>query len=150
MRRRLLLVPATAAALLAAAPGSEAARTRTRAPLKPPVITEPFTPLPCSGRPGSRTTLEQEGCAEQYVLHTDGRIDGLVRTVFSLLPDAAARKRFVTAERAWLAYRRADCASVSDVFEGGTQAPVLFAQCEGSRNDQRIRDLRTLRGELSA
>jgi uncharacterized protein YecT (DUF1311 family) len=138
----LLAVVALAATVAGAQAGSAAK-------LSPPVIREPFTPLPCSGQPNARNTLQQEGCAEQQILRTDGQIDALVNSVFSLLPDSAARRRFDKASSAWLAYRRADCLSVSDVFEGGTQAPVLYAQCEAARNAQRIKDLRTFKSDLA-
>ena len=53
-----LALPATAAAALAVPP-----------------IHEPFTPLPCTGKPAQRTTTQQEGCAEQQILKSDKRID---------------------------------------------------------------------------
>jgi uncharacterized protein YecT (DUF1311 family) len=104
---------------------------------------------PCSGQPNARNTLQQAGCAEQQILRTDGQINALAKSVFSLLPDNAARRRFDKASSAWLAYRRADCLSVSDVFEGGTQAPVLYAQCEAARNAHRLKDLRTFKRDLT-
>ena len=44
--------------------------------------------------------------------------------------------------RAWLGYRGADCFSMSDMFEGGTEAGAVDAQCVAGRNTQRLRDLR--------
>lgn len=35
------------------------------------MIHEPFTPLPCVGAPGHRTTLQLEGCAEKQILRSD-------------------------------------------------------------------------------
>ena len=110
--------------------------------LSPPLIHERFTPLPCTGKPSDRDTLQQEGCAEHSVLTTDAQINALARSIFSALRDNPARKRFVAAQDAWIAYRRADCLSASDVFEGGTEAPVLNAQCSAGHNRQRIKDLR--------
>ena len=69
-------------------------------------------------------------------------------SVFGRLPDRAAKIRFIAAQRAWLDYRRADCLSLSDVFEGGSEAPVLDAQCTADRNEQRIKDLRTFLTDL--
>ena len=37
---------------------------------------------------------------------------------------------------------------MSDVFEGGTLAPVVDAQCQAARNDQRVKDLRTFAANL--
>jgi uncharacterized protein YecT (DUF1311 family) len=143
MRPRIVLLIIVAAGVMVTVAYAVGAAT-----LSPPVIHEPFTQLPCSGQPGSRNTLQQEGCAEQQILKTNAQIDALSKSVFSVLADNAAKRRFVKGAGAWLLYRRADCLSVSDVFEGGTQSPVLYAQCEAARNAQRIRDLRTFRNEL--
>jgi uncharacterized protein YecT (DUF1311 family) len=145
-RFRLLALTAVAAATLIA--GSASGLVSHPAKLSPPVIRESFTPLPCGGKPGSRTTVQQEGCAERQILTTDARINALERSIFTRLRDDAARRRLVAAARAWLAYRRADCLSVSDVFEGGSQAPVTFARCAATRNVQRIKDLRTFLTDL--
>jgi uncharacterized protein YecT (DUF1311 family) len=150
-------LPSLIAAALIAVAGVAIVTTqaggKTAAPaaatLSPVVIHETFTPLPCSGKPGRRTTLQQEGCAEQQILRTDSQLNGLAKTIFPLLGDNAARRRFNAAQRAWLGYRRADCASVSDEFEGGSEAPVLAAQCDAARNSQRIRDLKAFDSALS-
>jgi uncharacterized protein YecT (DUF1311 family) len=146
MVRTVMLVGV--ATLSAGAAVSSALDAHAAKPSPPPAIREMFTPLPCSGKPNSRTTLQQEGCAEHDVLRTDKQIDALAKSVFALLRDNAAKRRFLAAEKAWLAYRRADCSSMSDVFEGGTQAPVVDAQCSAARNRVRIKDLRTFASDL--
>jgi uncharacterized protein YecT (DUF1311 family) len=141
-----LVLIAVAAAMFVA--GSASGVVGRAAKLSPPVIRESFTPLPCNGKPGSRTTLQQEGCAERQIRTTDGRINELERSIFNHLRDDSARRRLISAARAWLAYRRADCLSISDVFEGGSQAPASFAECAADRNRQRINDLRTFLTDL--
>ncbi len=140
IRPFLLLGLAAAVALVAWAPAS-AAPAHT-AKLSPPVIHESFTPLPCSGTPGHRSTLQMEGCAEQQILASDKRIDALNQEIFGKLFDAAARRRFVAGHNAWFAYRRAYCLSASDVFEGGTEAAVVDADCTASVNSQHATDLK--------
>ena len=125
-------------------PGASAAK------LEPVVIHETFTPLPCSGSPSHRTTLEQEGCAEKQILRTDGQINTLAAQIFPILFDTRARRDFNAAQRAWLSYRKTDCLSMSDVFEGGTEAAVVDAQCVAARNNQRIKDLRGFHGSLAS
>jgi uncharacterized protein YecT (DUF1311 family) len=119
---------------------------RPRVP--PPVVREHFTVLACAGQPRQRTTVLEEGCVEQQILATDGQINAVARSIFSLL-GSAARLRFIAAQKAWLNYRRADCNSVSDVFEGGTLAPLLYARCSVDRNAQRVKDLRTFHKQLA-
>jgi uncharacterized protein YecT (DUF1311 family) len=105
------------------------------------VIHESFTPLPCPAHPQS--TLDLEGCAEQRILRTDRLIDAVARTIFTRLYDDAARARFVAAQSAWLEYRRADCTSESDRYEGGTLAGLVAASCTADRSAQRLKDLRS-------
>jgi uncharacterized protein YecT (DUF1311 family) len=136
----LLLGLAAAVALVAWAPAS-AAPAHT-AKLSPPVIHESFTPLPCSGTPGHRSTLQMEGCAEHQILASDKKIDALNQEIFGKLFDAAARRRFIAGHNAWFAYRQAYCASASDVFEGGTEAAVVDADCTASVNSQHVTDLK--------
>ena len=154
MSSKLLSLTAAAATTIAAAGfaatqaggASPAARA---AKLAPVVIHEKFTPLPCSGAPGQRTTLQMEGCAEKQILKSDNQINLLAAQIFPILPSDRARRDFNAAQRAWLSYRKADCFSMSDVFEGGTEAGVVDAQCVASRNSQRLKDLRTFHRNLT-
>jgi uncharacterized protein YecT (DUF1311 family) len=136
--KRSLLV---AALLLLVVPTAASAAT-----MPPPPISESFTLLPCPAKP--QTTLDLEGCAEHKIVKLDKQIDALVKTIFKALPDDPARQRFVLAQRSWLAYRQADCASRSDVNEGGSLAGVAFAVCAVARNTQRLKDLRTFANAL--
>ena len=78
--------------------------------------------MPCSGSPGKRSTLQEEGCAEQQILHSDKQIDALNQKIFNALHTNSARRDLIAGHRAWLAYRKSYCLSVSDVFQGGTLA----------------------------
>lgn len=134
-----VLVAASAVLLAGWAPAI-AAPAHT-AKLSAPVVHESFTPLPCAGAPGHRSTVEIEGCVERQILASDQKIDSLNQAIFGKLFDAAARRRFIAGHNAWFAYRRAYCLSASDVFEGGTEAPVLATQCVASVNNQHVKDL---------
>ena len=153
MSPKLLTLTVAAVGMIAAA-GFAAAQAGGAGPaahtvkLVPVVIHETFTPLPCTGSPSHRTTLEQEGCAEKQILRTDGQVNVLGAEIFQLLGDDRARRDLNAAQRAWLNYRKADCFSMSDLFEGGTEAGVVDAQCVGSRNGQRIKDLRRFHRSL--
>jgi uncharacterized protein YecT (DUF1311 family) len=141
IRLSALLALAAATALLVSSAPAAAAPARA-AKLSPPVIRESFTPLPCSGAPARRTTLQMEGCAEQQILASDTQIDSLNQSIFGKLFDAAARRRFIAGHNAWLAYRHAYCLSESDVFEGGTEAGVVFADCVAGVNSRHVTDLK--------
>ncbi|MEO9117841.1 MAG: lysozyme inhibitor LprI family protein [Solirubrobacteraceae bacterium] len=123
----VLAVLAGAAALVTA-PGAAAARTQG-VTLSAPAVHESFSPLPCTGTPASRTTQEQEGCAEQLVSRSDRQINALNVKIFGRLPKATAKRRFIAGHNAWVEYRKNYRTSFSDVFQGGSQAAVLFAEC---------------------
>jgi uncharacterized protein YecT (DUF1311 family) len=108
---------------------------------KPPVIREPFTPLPCPAHP--KTTLALEGCFEKSILETDRAIDAQAKAIFGLLRPAA-RSQFVQSEGLWLRYRRSSCATAASPYEGGSFQPVAFASCEVSRNQSHLKDLAEL------
>lgn len=107
------------------------------AALTPPVISEPFTPLPCQ----RSTTLGLEGCAEGQLLSADRRINEQVKLLFRLIPTSSQKASFVAVEGQWLAYRKADCSTVSAIFQGGTIAPVEYALCEVRDDEARSTDL---------
>jgi len=109
--------------------------------LKPPVIHEPFTLLPCPKNPG--TTLEIEGCYEHQILATDHKINVNARAIFFKL---APRERagFVRGEREWLSYRRDTCAAEASKYAGGTLAAVVDATCQATRNKTHLADLSEL------
>jgi uncharacterized protein YecT (DUF1311 family) len=135
---------ALAAAASAGASGAHATR------LAPPVIRESFTPLPCGGSPGHRSTLQMEGCAEQEILRSDTQIDALNKKIFGALPTGSARRDLIAGHRAWLAYRRAYCLSVSDVFQGGTAAGAVAADCTASVNAQHVSNLKAFLKDLAS
>ncbi len=147
-RPGLLWVAVVAAGVVLAGRTAQAGPTAVVhvAKLSPPVIAEPFTVLPCPKHP--QATLELEGCAEQQIVRTDKKIDDIARAVFSLFHDDRARADLIAAQRAWLAYRLADCVSVSDKYENGTFAGVVAAYCTADRSNQRLQDLHALATQL--
>jgi uncharacterized protein YecT (DUF1311 family) len=116
--------------------------------LTPPVIHETFTTLPCPD--DAMTTLALEGCAEQTIVTTDHRIDGLVRSIFGVLRTGDGRKMLVRSEASWLAYRHQSCAAEASKYAGGTLVGVLDAQCQARRNQSHVADLRELLKTLKA
>jgi uncharacterized protein YecT (DUF1311 family) len=110
--------------------------------LAPPVIGEQFTPLPCPrSRAARQTTIGLLGCTEKVILRTDALINARARRIFRLLRDAAGRRLFLAAERAWLFYRRRSCLSVSDIYRGGSASPVVYATCVVDRNRVHLTEL---------
>jgi uncharacterized protein YecT (DUF1311 family) len=142
---------ATASAAIALATAASAGAAGAHAAkLAPPIVKESFTPLPCTGSPGHRSTLQLEGCAEQQILRSDKQINALNKEIFGRLPSNSARRDLIAGHRAWLGYRKAYCLSVSDVFQGGTAAGVVAADCTASVNAQHVSNLKTFLEDLTS
>lgn len=124
-RRLLLLGVLAAAGLVLASCGSGSPKSSTTTTVTTPVITEHFTKLPCN----HKNTLGLEGCAEGQLTSADRRIDNEVKLLFSLVPKAQ-QKTLRSAQKVFLTYRKSTCTAYSDVYRGGTFAPVEYALCE--------------------
>jgi uncharacterized protein YecT (DUF1311 family) len=91
-----------------------------------------------------------EGCLEHAIVRGDRRIDATVRGLFAALPARTARVRIVAAERAWARYRQASCRSAAELYDdGGSGAPVAFADCVRRRNAVHLADDRAFLRELT-
>jgi uncharacterized protein YecT (DUF1311 family) len=131
-RNRIVAVIGAVGVVLAMTAASTSAAT-----LRPPVIKEVFTPLKCTH---DKTTLGIEGCAEHQILRSDKSIDSLNAKIFTKL-STSGKKDFVNGHNAWLKYRTAYCLSESDVYQGGTQAGVVDAQCVTNVNAAHVKEL---------
>jgi uncharacterized protein YecT (DUF1311 family) len=142
---------ATVCAVVAATAATPAgASTARAAKLAPPVIRESFTPMPCTGKPAHRTTLQDEACSEQQIVRSDKQINALNQKIFEALDTNSARRDLIAGHRAWLAYRKSYCLSVSDVFQGGTLAGVVDADCVATVSAQHVSNLKTFLKDLSS
>jgi uncharacterized protein YecT (DUF1311 family) len=144
------VLAATAAMIVLATAASAGASSGHAAKLAPPVIHESFTPLPCTGAPGKRTTLQEEGCAEQQILRSDKQINTLNGKIFTALPTTSARRDLLAGHKAWLSYRKSYCLSQSDVFQGGTLAGVVDAECTAQLNGQHVSNLKEFLKNLTS
>jgi len=112
------------------------------AALSPPIIREPWTPLPCPAHAVS--TVDLEGCLEKGIRRTDRQIDARVAKIFYRLRSSSDRRAFVRGERSWLQYRRSSCSAEASVYHGGSAEPVAFLTCEKRRNARHIADLQDM------
>jgi len=133
--------------LLAALIGSAVVTSVAVAALRPPVIREPWTPMPCPAHP--RSTVDTEACLERAVTRTDRQVNATAAKIFRQLHRSADRSAFVQGEQAWIRYRRRSCSAEASVYHGGSAEPVAFLACEKRRNARHVADLndmeRTLR-----
>jgi uncharacterized protein YecT (DUF1311 family) len=82
-----------------------------------------------------------ETCFERRTQAVDRDIAAAVRRIGSARSAAAAR-RLRASQRAWLAYRRSECRSRADRYEGGSLAAVEAAACRLDLGRARLAALR--------
>ena len=134
---KILAAALAAAALLAAAAG---AATPALPQIKVPVAPK------CAKKP--TTTLQLTACARQRVSRSTEEINKHARAIWGLLKTAAPRTRFATAERAWLAYRGANCKSRSDAVTAGSRRTLESVTCAADMNRQHSRELKRFEADL--
>jgi uncharacterized protein YecT (DUF1311 family) len=135
-RSGALAVALVAGLSLASCGSSSPTSTTTTTSVSSPVIKEHFTFLPCN----HNNTVGLEGCAEGQLLSADRRINEEVKLLFSLVPQVQ-REDLTAAEKVFLTYRKSTCTAFSDVYKGGTFAPVEFTACEVQVDESRSNTL---------
>lgn len=92
----------------------------------------------CYNNPDS-TTLGLRECIGEEFKRQDARLNGAYAQAMRSL-DTAAQARLRIAQRAWIAFRDADCQAVL-AANGGTMAPMLADLCYLDRTTQRADEL---------
>jgi uncharacterized protein YecT (DUF1311 family) len=103
---------------------------------------------PCLKLPGGETTVGMVQCADRETKIWDGLLNAAYRDLLHVLGDKAAAS-VRTAQRAWISARDADCRVPYDIFEGGTMAQPISANCVLEHTAQRTLQLRNWR-EMAA
>jgi len=93
-------------------------------------------------------------CAGDAYKKADAALNATYKQVMARLKDSeAAAKSLIAAQRAWIAYRDAECDFMSSGVEGGSARPMVVAQCLEQLTTQRADDLKALlnceEGDLS-
>ena len=83
--------------------------------------------------PGN-TQMEMNQCAANEYRSADKELNSF----YSKLEKS---KELVSAERAWIAYRDAECAYQVKAVEGGSMAPLVQASCLADLTKQRLKQL---------
>ncbi|HLJ71544.1 MAG TPA: lysozyme inhibitor LprI family protein [Roseiarcus sp.] len=69
-------------------------------------------------------------CANAAYKKADDALNGVYReTMRRLKDDAAAAKLLVAAQKAWIAFRDAECAFAASENAGGSIYPMVYAEC---------------------
>ena len=95
---------------------------------------------PCMEEPGGDTTIGMIACTSRELRLWDDKLNlhyGDLRAVLRLKDATNRREALLTAQRAWIAYRDAECAQSSLLFEGGTLARVVHVGCVNQMTAER-------------
>jgi uncharacterized protein YecT (DUF1311 family) len=89
----------------------------------------------------SQTGLNR--CADAAYQKADAALNGVYKDITRRLKsDTAAMQLLVTAQKAWLGFRDAECAFVNSANAGGSIYPMVYAQCLERLTKARTGDLR--------
>ena len=88
-----------------------------------------------------QATLDQ--CAGKDFEEADKQLNAGFKEIEKRLADDADRKKLlVEAQRAWIAFRDAECAFQSSGVSGGSVYPMIHATCLASLTNQRLMDFK--------
>lgn len=102
----------------------------------------------------ANTQADMNICAEQEFAKADARLNELYHQINARLKDdKSAHDQMKTAQRAWIAFRDAECAFVGSAAEGGSIQPFIISGCKTeltlTRNEQFGNYLKCEEGDLS-
>ena len=90
-----------------------------------------------AGCPG-QTQRDLDSCAGNEWVAADKALNATYAAILGRLKGHdPARARLVAAERAWVAFRDAECAFAASGDEGGSIAPMIVAQCRTGLTQKR-------------
>jgi uncharacterized protein YecT (DUF1311 family) len=83
-------------------------------------------------------------CADQAYRKTDAELNALYSQITDRLKhDKGATRLLINAQKAWLAFRDAECTFSTSASAQGSVYPMLVAQCRDGLTSKRIDELKT-------
>jgi uncharacterized protein YecT (DUF1311 family) len=79
-------------------------------------------------------------CAEKAYKASDAKLNALYHKIEKRLGDDDAKRLLVKAERAWIAFRDAECGFAASTVTGGSAYPMIQAMCLDDLTQKRIAD----------
>ena len=89
----------------------------------------------------AQTQMDMDFCAGRDFTAADAQLNALYKKLVALL-DAHERVSLVKAQRAWLAWRDAECDYRTISSEGGSIRPMLIGECDTELTANRIKDIK--------
>lgn len=89
------------------------------------------------------TQSELDDCASQSFAKSDRALNGLYREIMQRLgKDTDEGRMLIAAQRAWIAFRDAECDFAASGVEGGSIYPMTVVNCRDTLTQRRIDDLK--------
>lgn len=89
----------------------------------------------------ANTQLDMNFCADQSFAKSDTALNGLYREIMQRLgKDSAEARQLVAAQRAWIAFRDAECNFAASGVAGGSIYPMTVVNCRDMLTSKRIDD----------
>jgi uncharacterized protein YecT (DUF1311 family) len=83
-------------------------------------------------------------CASKSYEKSDAELNKLYKEIEGRLKDDAdTKKLLVSAQKAWLGFRNAECGFAASVNAGGSIYPMVVAACNDQLTRSRIKDFKT-------
>lgn len=101
------------------------------------LLTAPALALDCSRQ---ETEGQARACSGQRLKDADSKLNSSYQTLMKRF-DAKQQAMLRASEKAWLAYRDAQCRMVSSGVEGGSAQPMVTADCLGDLTLARVKEL---------
>jgi len=91
----------------------------------------------------AQTQAEMNQTAMKDYKASDVKMTAMYKKVIAGM-DVNGKKLLVTAQRAWIKYKEAHCASAANEYEGGSMKPLILYACLKEMTDARIEQLKSL------
>ncbi|BBD39994.1 urease-associated protein [Aminobacter sp. Y103A] len=92
--------------------------------------------------PNDQTQMGMNICAAQDYAASDAKLNVAYGDIMKRLSDnAGARKLLQDSQRAWIAFRDAECKFASSGVEGGSVQPMIHSGCLQGLTDARVTQL---------
>ena len=99
-------------------------------------------PSAFAGECADQTQPGLDRCADASYKKADAALNGAYKEIVRRLKDdAATTKLLVTAQKAWIAYRDAECAFSSSANAGGSIYPLVLSVCLEEVTKERTKEL---------
>ena len=116
-----------------------------RPPLLAICLAASLGPATAGGCDNAKTQFELDKCAGDAFTKADAALNSTYKSVMArLTSDDETRQALVGAQKAWLAFRDAECGFEAAGARGGSIEPMIVAQCRTRLTEVRTGALRGL------